>query len=404
MSKGIITIKPGREKPILQQHPWIFSGAIASATPGDIVTVQSRDGQFLARGYWNRKSQIQVRILTWKNEPIDDDWWYRMLKRAIDGRSAYNNQERQTTYARGYRVINAENDFIPGLIVDRYNHWLVLQALTLHIDRHKEMMAQHLTHIFSELDIPVKGVYERSDVEVRGKEGLENVTGVLMGAEPPDHIQIAMEKLTYLVDVRKGHKTGFYLDQRENYQILYELLDSAFGLEPGTTLLNLFSYTGVFGLASPGHVTNVDSSHDALELAEQNYKLNQFPGDKVEFIQADVFEYLRDQAELGNQWDIVILDPPKFAHNKRQIQQASRGYKDLNLNAFKVVKPGGYLMTFSCSGAINPDLFQKIVFGALADSGRQAQIIRHLGPSDDHPVALTFPQGAYLKGLLLRVS
>jgi len=203
------------------------------------------------------------------------------------------------------------------------------------------------------------------------------------------------------VDVRKGHKTGHYLDQRDNRFLVYQLIESRKSDE--RTLLNLFSYTGRFGLGLARHITNVDASRDALELAERNYKLCLFPEEEVDFIQADVFDYLRDQVEEGNQWDVVVLDPPKFAQNAKQVEGAARGYKDINLNAFKCVKPGGYLMTFSCSGAISADLFQKIVFGALADSGRQAQILKHLGPGDDHPVALTFPEGAYLKGLLLRV-
>jgi 23S rRNA (cytosine1962-C5)-methyltransferase len=404
---GIIIIKRGREKPIIQQHPWIFSGAIerteGNPTPGDIVTVTDLKGRFLARGYWNPKSQIQVRILTWQDEPIDEAWWRRMLKRAIDGRAFDNEMRSRTTYDQGYRVINAENDFIPGLIVDRYVDWAVLQALTLFVDIHKQMIAKLLADIFAELRIPLKGIYERSDVDVRGKEGLKQVTGNLWGEVPPEFIQLGEEKLIYWVDVRNGHKTGTYLDQKQNHEVLAEIVDKFYSFDIENQLLNLFSYTGRFGLAFSGHVTNVDASHEALELAEKNYQLSSFPEEMVEFIQADVFDYLRDQVADGNQWDVVILDPPKFAQNAKQVEGAARGYKDINLNAFKCVKPGGYLMTFSCSGAINADLFQKIVFGALADSGRQAQILKHLGPGDDHPVALTFPEGAYLKGLLLRV-
>jgi 23S rRNA (cytosine1962-C5)-methyltransferase len=407
---GTIVIKPGRQKPIVQQHPWIFSGAIEAVkgnpTPGDIVTVTDQAGRFLARGYWNPQSQIQVRLLTWQDEPIDEAWWRRMLARAIEGRYYYNDDQKRTAYNEGYRVINAENDFIPGLIVDRYNHWLVLQALTLHIDIQKNIIAQWLADLFQEQGIPVKGIYERSDVDVRRKEGLPAQTGLLWGEEPPELIQMGAEKLIYLVDVRKGHKTGFYLDQKQNHRLLQQLVNEVYQFDPETglpSLLNLFSYTGRFGLASAGHVINVDASRDALELAEQNYKRSSFPEDAVEFIQADVFELLRDYATEKKQFDVVVLDPPKFAHNAQQVEKAARGYKDINLNAFKCVKSGGYVMTFSCSGAVSADLFQKIVFGALADSGRQAQILKHLGPGDDHPVALTFPEGAYLKGLLLRV-
>jgi 23S rRNA (cytosine1962-C5)-methyltransferase len=400
MSEGIITIRKDREKPIRNQHPWIFSGAIAkaeNAEDGDIVTVVDHRGHFLARGYWNHQSQIQVRILTWQDEPIDEAWWRKMLKRAID------NRYPRPQYNVGNRIINAENDFIPGLIVDRYSNFLVLQALTLHIDQKKHKIAEILVELFSEARMPIYGVYERSDVDVRSKEGLQQVTGVLWGKEPPELVLFGTEKLSYLVDIRNGHKTGYYLDQLENHHILADLLLDNDLHAPDANLLNAFCYTGGFGFASVAKVVNVDASELALKLAEKNYETLEFPMEDVQFIQADVFEYLRDCVERGDQYDLVILDPPKFAHNNRQVDKAARGYKDINLNAFKIIKSGGYLMTFSCSGAISRDLFQKIVFGALADSGRQAQIIKHLSASDDHPVALTFPEGEYLKGLLLRV-
>jgi 23S rRNA (cytosine1962-C5)-methyltransferase len=294
MGNGIIEIKKGREKPIRQQHPWIFSGAIHAVkgdpAPGDIVTVVDVNGKFLARGYWNEKSQIQVRILTWQDEPIDEAWWRRMLRRAIEGRKFYNWYRSQTAYDEGYRVINAENDFIPGLIVDRYNDWLVLQALTLHIDMQKATITQLIAEIFAEIGIPVKGIYERSDVDVRGKEGLKEAKGLLWGEEPPEYIQMGVEALIYLVDIRKGHKTGFYLDQKENHKILEELFNTVYGFDPETRLLNLFSYTGRFGLASAGHVTNVDASHDALELCETGRLSDDvfvFGGDQRRFVPED---------------------------------------------------------------------------------------------------------------------
>jgi 23S rRNA (cytosine1962-C5)-methyltransferase len=397
-----VTIRPGREKPIRQGHPWIFSGAVLraeNAGPGDIVTVQAGDGAFLARGYWNPTSQIQVRILTWRDEPTDTPWWQQMLARAIQTRLRDNDPSRRDSC----RLVHAENDFLPGLIVDRYADWLVLQALTLHIDQHKHHLAEILAGLLNEAGSPVKGIYERSDVDVRRREGLELVTGLLWGDEPPELITPSRATPRYYVDIRQGHKTGFYLDQQPNYRILGDLMSSVYGFDPDTRLLNLFSYTGRFGLETPGYVVNVDSSPEAQTLARRNYALNDYPPDRAEFVQADVFDYLRRAVQRGELHDVIILDPPKFAHNKQQVDKASRGYKDINLNAFKLVKPGGHLMTFSCSGAISADLFQKIVFGALIDSGRQAQIIRHLGPGDDHPVALTFPEGTYLKGLLLRV-
>ena len=390
-----VVIKHDREKPIRNQHPWIFSGAIdavrGNPTPGEIVTVLSHKGEFLARGYWNEKSQIQVRILTWHDEPINEDWWRRMLIRAIDARSASS-----------CRIVNAESDYLPGLIVDRYENWLVLQALTLHIDQQKGLIARLLWETLSERGVNISGIYERSDVDVRRKEGMQEIKGVLWGEEAPGEVEIQEGKVRFLVDLERGHKTGFYLDQRPNRDLLTTLIDGK-----AANVLNLFSYTGGFGVHALAHgaaqVVNVDASHEALELAERNYELNNLPAESAELIQADVFDYLRDISAEGQQFDVVVCDPPKFAQNAQQVDKAARGYKDLNLNSFKLIKSGGYLMTFSCSGAVSPDLFQKIVFGALADSGRQAQIIRHLSAGEDHPIALTFPEGEYLKGLLLRV-
>jgi 23S rRNA (cytosine1962-C5)-methyltransferase len=399
VTTATVVIKKGRSKPIMQQHPWIFSGAIerveGDPTPGDIMNVKDSGNNFLARGYWNPKSQIQVRLLTWKDEEINEDWWRRMLRRAIESRYEANHYNFQ--FPTGYRLINAENDFIPGLIVDRYDKWLVLQSLTLGIETHKAT----ITKLLAEIVKPM-GIYERSDADVRGKEGLQLSTGMLWGVEPPQYISMSSEK-QWLVDIRNGHKTGDYLDQRENVQYLSNLCAKEYEKKSDSTLLNLFSYTGKFGLFTAGNVTNVDSSLETLELSEEIYKLNQFPEDQVQFIQADVFEFLRDQASAHEQYNVVVLDPPKFASSQQQVEKAARGYKDINLHAFQCVKSGGYLMTFSCSGAISRDLFQKIVFGALADSGRQAQIVRHLSAADDHPVALTFPEGEYLKGLLLKV-
>jgi 23S rRNA (cytosine1962-C5)-methyltransferase len=395
---GTIVIKREREKPVINQHPWIFSGAIeqvrGNPQPGDIVTVVNERGKFLARGYWNERSQIQVRLLTWHDEPIDDDWWRRMLLRAASVRRPYNDAG-----SNAYRVINAENDYLAGLVVDRYDDWLVLQSLTLGIEHRKEMLINLIAELFEP-----KGIYERSDVDVRSKEGLREARGLLWGEEPPERIEIVEDDVRLLVDVRAGHKTGYYLDQADNRRLLPTILERD---QDSRRALNLFSYTGGFGAHAltldSATVTNVDASYDVLDLAEQIYQHNDFAPDRSEFVQADVFDLLRDYVDEGEQFDAIICDPPKFAHNAQQVDRAARGYKDLNLNCFKLLKPGGCLMTFSCSGAISADLFQKIVFGALADTGRQAQILRHLGAGEDHPVALTFPEGAYLKGLLLRV-
>ena len=394
MTTGIVTLKAGRERSILRQHPWIFSGGIGraqDAIPGEVVTVVDAQGQFLARGYWNPKSQIQVRILTWDDEPIDRDWWRRQLARAIGARVGSRPIGEVTA-----RLVNAENDFLPGLVVDAYAGWLVFQALTLYVDKHKDMLVELLAALCQPY-----GIYERSDVDVRGKEGLKDAVGVRWGAEPPDEIASTLDGVTLLVDVRTGHKTGAYLDQTRNRAVLRQLTD---GMARPLRVLNLFSFTGAFGLAvSDAQVRNVDSSLEALALGQRMAVANGRAADDFEWVQADCFQYVRACAAAGEQFEVVILDPPKFAHSAAQVEKAARAYKDLNLHAFRVVRPGGYLLTFSCSGAVDRDLFQKIVFGALLDSGRRGQMVQWLGAGEDHPVALTFPQGEYLKGLLVRV-
>jgi 23S rRNA (cytosine1962-C5)-methyltransferase len=399
MSEGKIHVRAGREKSIRNRHPWLFSGAIyqaENAAPGEIVTVYDHNGTFLARGYWNPKSQIQVRILTWEDETIDTDWWHQRINRALTARL-------HAGYTMTGRIINAENDFLPGLIVDRYGDYLVLQALTLHIDQRKTDIAEHLVAVFAAHEIPIRGIYERSDVDVRGKEGLRASRGVIWGQEPPDLLSVTDRETTRLIDIQHGHKTGDYLDQYDNWILAADLSRQLSAIGHDVHLLNLFSYTGGFGLQADAHVVNVDSSAAALALAEQTYRRNDRAIDSAAFVEADAFTFLREALRRGEHYDMIICDPPKFAQSKQQVQRAARGYKDLNLHSFRLLRPGGHLLTFSCSGAVDADLFQKIVFGALADSGRDAQIIRHLGPGADHPVALTFPEGAYLKGLLLRV-
>lgn len=393
---SIVKIKPGREKSIRNRHPWIFSGAIAqvkgSPAAGDVVTVVDRQDRFLARGHWNPASQIQVRALTFNDEPIDQDWWQRSIQDAVHLRQDL------TDSTNAWRMINSENDFLPGLIVDRYADWLVLQASTVGMDINKWLIAEILSGLVSP-----NGIFERSDGDNRTREDLPAVSGVLSGEAPPDEIEID-EGARILVDVRQGHKTGFYLDQRVNRQRVYEIARRHIG---SCRLLNLFCYTGGFALhalrAEGVHATNVDASADALEIARRNVALNGFEAGRAEFVQADAFNWLRDAAKKGESYDIIVLDPPKFAQSRAQVDGACRGYKDLNLSAFRLAKPGATMMTYSCSGAISAELFQKVVFSALADSGRNAQIIDRLGPGEDHPVSLAFPEGAYLKGLLLRV-
>lgn len=401
MTEAVVKIKEGREKPIINRHPWVFSGAIKqahNAINGELVRLETAGGDFLAQGYWNSKSQIQLRILTWQEEAINEAWWLKRIEAAIQLRHemGLNKSEKPA-----YRVVHSENDYLPGLIVDRYDNILVIQASTLYIDTIKKQLANQLVQAYEKQGIKIESVYERSDVDSRKKEGLNLKTGLLLGNEPPEKVEIIENGTHYYVDIRKGNKTGFYLDQRSNRDRLREL---ALELNRPLHLLNLFAYTGGFGTASQGaikQITHVDISSNALELARQNYALNNM--DNVEFVEADAFEYLRSAIVDKKQYDIIVLDPPKFAQSKQQIDRAARGYKDLNLQAINLIQPGGYLMTYSCSGAVSQDLFQKIVFGALADTNRQGQIIEHLHADNDHPIALTFPEGEYLKGLLVRI-
>lgn len=405
MSDAAVIIYADREKAIQRRHPWVFSGAIdrveGGPADGDIVAVRGESGAFLAHGYWNSQSAIRVRLLSWdESELIDEAFWRRRLERAIEARAVENRIYQHGT-ANAYRLVNAENDGLPGLVVDRYSDWLVIQALTLGIDTRKEMLAGMLADMLNPA-----GIYERSDVDIRQKEGLESHTGLIQGKEPPALVEIDENGRRFLIDVRIGHKTGFYLDQRENRAVIGDWFrwdDHA----SERIVLNAFSYTGGFAVYALGslakRVVNIDSSVEALALARQNIALNGFETPDEDFVTGDVFEVLRYYRDTGREFDMIILDPPKFAQSSRQVEGAARGYKDINLLAFRLLKPGGILATFSCSGAISEDLFQKIVFGALIDSGRDAQIVRRLGQASDHPVALTFPEGAYLKGLLCRV-
>lgn len=404
MTNGIITLQKDREKPVRNQHPWIFSGAIAKAQHainGDIVTVVNAKGEFLARGYYNNQSQIQVRLLTWQNEPIDETWWRATIRRAIQARLPL------LAHTNALRLIHSESDYLPGLVADVYGQFLVLQIGTLGIDIRKQALAQYIVEEYNAL-VPssqhLVGVHERGDSDMRSKEGLRGSQGTLWGEACPDRITIQENGVLFTVDLAEGHKTGFYIDQRDNRNIARHWLES----HSSPRVLNLFSYTGGFGASilagNPNaYIINVDSSSDALTIAEEAFALNGFPLENSAFVTADAFSYLRDSLQDGEQFDMIVCDPPKFANNASQVEKATRGYKDLNLQSFKLIKPGGLLLTFSCSGSISPDLFQKVVFGALADSGRQAQILQFLGAGYDHPIALTFPEGQYLKGLLLRV-
>lgn len=393
-----IVLKAGREKPVHNRHPWIFSGAIervrGTPEPGDLVDVLNADGHFLAQAYFNPHSQIRARILTWnREEVIDEDFWRTRLAQAIS-RRAQLELEPETT---AYRLVNAEADGLPGLVVDRYGDFLVLQALSQGIERRKQVLVAML----ADLAQPV-GIFERSDVAVRRKEGLSQVTGTRWGEAPPDELIIRENGFSFGVNLLKGHKTGFYLDQRENRRIVCHRRFMA-----EKELLNVFAYTGAFAVNAAanaaGPITNIDSSIESLTQAERNVDLNVPDRQEDEYIAGDAFDVLRHFRDSGRRFDVVFLDPPKFAHSQRDLNRACRGYKDLNWLALILLRPDGLLATFSCSGRVSADLFQKIVFGAAIDAGRDVQIIHHLGQAPDHPILLSFPESSYLKGLLCRV-
>jgi 23S rRNA (cytosine1962-C5)-methyltransferase len=394
--KAIVHLKKGRARPVLRRHPWIFSGSVAriegDPEDGEIVDVRDKDGEWLARGLLNRNSQITVRLLTWdEGQAVDDLFWRRRLQDAIAARARLARDPA----TNAYRLVHAESDYLPGLIVDRYADFLVVQFLALGMAIRRGEIVAALADL-----LEPQGIYERSDVDVREKEGLPEAAGPVWGEEPPDRLEIRENDHRFWIDVRGGQKTSFYLDQRENRAQLPPFC-------AGTTVLDGFSYTGSFGVyAAAGgaaQVTFVDSSAPALQMAWDNMLLNGRDPEVHDFVEGDVFSVLRDYRSAGREFDVVVLDPPKFAPSVRDVDRAARAYKDINLLAFQLLRPGGVLFSTSCSGGVSMDLYQKIVFGAVLDAGRKAQIVGYLRQGSDHPVALTFPEGAYLKGLKCRV-
>ena len=391
-----VFLKKGRDHSVRNRHPWIFSGAIdrleGEAAPGDIVLVRDAAGEALGFGAYSPASQIRIRMLAFDPKAeIGDLFFADALGRALRARERLL----KTGAVNALHVVNAEADLLPGVTVDRYGDWYVGQFTTAGADRRKELIATILLNLW-----PAKGFFERSDADSRQHEGLPASSGVLAGEEPPETIEIAENGCRYLVDVRAGHKTGFYLDQRDNRAAV-----AAYAA--GRDVLNVFSYTGGFGVAALAagakSVTNVDISAPALELAKRNFALNGLP-DVAEFIEGNAFEVLRKFRDSRRSFDLVVLDPPKFADNKNRVMGALRGYKDLNLLAMKLLAPGGYLATFSCSGLVTPELFRKVVGEAAVDAKRDFQIVRSLRQATDHPESVFFPEGLYLKGLILRAN
>jgi 23S rRNA (cytosine1962-C5)-methyltransferase len=393
---GSVQLKRGREKSLLKQHPWIFSGAISfvNGDPknGETVDILDADGTLLARGAYSHHSQIRVRVWSWElDDSIDKNFFKKRIKRAIEFRQQFVDN----VHSNACRLIYGESDGLPGLIVDRYDDVLVSQFLSWGPELWRDVIVDLLVELTN-----TNQVYERSDADIRTLEGLPLRKGILRGADLPRCVEIVEDGLHYLVDLQEGQKTGFYLDQCANRRRLKRLSKHC-------RVLDCFSYTGAFTISALAgdaeHVTTIDSSTSALELARTNLGINQLGSKDVEWIEADVFKQLRYFRDQGRDFDVIVLDPPKFAPTASQAHRASRGYKDINLLAFKLLKPGGYLVTFSCSGGVSLELFQKIVSSAALDAGVNAQIIETLHQGFDHPISLNFPESAYLKGFIIRV-
>ena len=391
-----VVLKPGREKALRRQHPWVFSGAIArlegTAEPGDTVTVCSSDGAFLAYAGYSPQSQIRLRILGFDAAQVPDAALIcARVEAAIDYRRAVMPQNIEAC-----RLIHGEADGLPGVVVDRYGDTMVLQCTSALAERWREDLADAL--VSSGLST---SIYERSDVEVRRLEGLEPRADILRGIEPAAPLEIREGERRYAVDVRSGQKTGFYFDQRENRDLVQSLA-------AGCEVLDAFCYSGGFSIAAlygqARRVTAIDSAEEALARGRENVAANGFAEQALEWRAGDVFAELRALEKRGRKFDLIILDPPKFAPNERHVSRAARAYKDVNLWAFKLLRSGGLLATFSCSGAVSPALFQSIVAGSASDAGVKAVIVRRLGAAADHPIALNFPEGDYLKGLLVRAE
>ena len=392
-----LILKPGREKSLLRQHPWVFSGAIArvEGTPeaGDTVRIVAQDGRFLALAAYNPVSQISARVWAWHEDTrIDAGFFRARIVTAIRKRDALLGTEA----GGAVRLINGESDGMPGLIADRYADVAVMQISSAGCHRWREAITAALDELTG-----ARALYERSDADVLELEGLEQRTGVVRGTLEPPQVEIVENGANFRVDVARGHKTGFYLDQRDNRILVGRLA-------AGRDVLNCFCYTGAFTVHAlvngAKSVASVDSSAEALLLAQEHVRMNRLPGDRCEWIDADVFPLLRKLRDHGRQFDLIILDPPKFAPTPATAERAARGYKDINLLAFKLLRRGGLLATFSCSGGISADLFRKIVAGAALDADADAQMIGQFHAAPDHPVSLAFPEGEYLKGLLCRVG
>jgi 23S rRNA (cytosine1962-C5)-methyltransferase len=387
-----LILKKGRERSLKRRHPWIFSGAVekASGKSGETLEVRDIAGNPLALAAYSPDSQIRARVWTFDSSAaVDKGFFKQRIQRAVELRERLPASK----HTNAVRLIHGESDGLPGLVVDRYADVLVAQFLAAGVERWREEILDLLVEVSG-----CEAVFERSDAEVRKLEGLEPRTGFVRGNRNASRCPIVEHGLNFRVDVEQGQKTGFFLDQRENRQRVR-------ALAAGREVLDGFSYTGGFAIAALAggakHVTAIESSADAIQIAKENLAANPLAAGGIEFVQADVFKHLRLLRDKGAKYDMIVLDPPKLAPTAAHAENAARAYKDVNLLALKLLAPRGLLATFSCSGGVPADLFQSIVAGAALDAGAEAKIIERFGAAADHPVALEFPEGDYLKGLLV---
>lgn len=395
----VLVLEEGKEKSAQRKHPWIFSGAIrrvlGEPKPGDTVEVRSAHGEFLGLAAYSPESQIRARFWTFRERlPIDREFFSRLLDRAIENRKSrgFDIQDPKSAF----RLVYAENDGIPGCIIDKYAQVISVEILSAGAEKFRKEIYELLAEKLSPT-----GILERCDSDVRTKEGLPLRKGVVYGNVPKEPVEILENGIRFDIDVWNGHKTGYYLDQRD--------ARAEVGIfARGKRVLNCFSYTGGFGLFALKNgavsVTEVDVSKEALAIAQTLIRKNGFDENRAELLEADVFSYLRKCRDSRKEFDLIVLDPPKFIENKSHLAKGSRGYKDINLLALKLLAPGGMLATFSCSGLMTMDLFQKIVADAALDAHRDVQIIHRFGQPADHPIKSSFPEGQYLKGLLLQAE
>ncbi|MDQ8052434.1 MAG: class I SAM-dependent rRNA methyltransferase [Pedobacter sp.] len=391
-----IELKKGKEKAVLQRHPWIFSGAVekikGKPENGDLVKVLNGKKEFLGYGYFNAQSRVAVRLLSWdEGEVIDKTWYAQKIAQAIQLRTDLISLEDTNTC----RLIFSEADFLPGLIVDQYADFLSVQILSAGIEKAKPMIIEILVDL-----LHPKGIFDRSDATARTHEGITAENGLLWGDAPETFIEVRENGIKYHINIAEGQKSGFYCDQRDNRRVLASFAS-------GKTVLDCFSYSGGFTLNAFNNgataVTSVDSSALAIETLKQNLELNGFNHKPHVSIQSDVNKQLRNFKDEGRKFDIVILDPPKYAPSRSALDRAARAYKDLNRLGMLLLERGGLLATFSCSGAVDIETFKQIIAWAALDAGKEVQVVHQFTQPIDHPIRLSFPEGEYLKGLLVRL-